>query len=306
MRMSVTFKSDGIEFLLTSWGYASRSAKRPSPAAAAPVLRSERRPIAFSFVDIYSPFRHQTYSRLEPVHSLIRLWYPKLSLEADARPPRARPPRGSILVQLRRLDCAGVRKWRRPLPRTAQLRRERRFERPRRGAEDQGRAARARNGGTGGRLRRPGQGEARGVRPPHHAVPSPGKAERWPLADLALQTGDHLPIRQPVYEVGGRRFRGALLPTEIPASREPGLRLNPQLRRIPAEMPADLKSAEIAKSGSYFDDVTRDPRPYGIENTTDKVRRPGAVPRRRDAVFTERIVAYSYKAQIDPAAPATS
>src|SRR6516165_8817482 len=59
MRMSVTFQSDGIEFRLTFWGYASRSAKRPSPAAAAPVLRSERRPIAFSFVDIYSPFRHQ-------------------------------------------------------------------------------------------------------------------------------------------------------------------------------------------------------------------------------------------------------
>src|SRR5271163_4678868 len=72
MRMSVIFKSDGIEFLLTSWGYASRSAKRPSPAAAAPVLRSERRPIAFSFVDIYSPFATKNYSRLEPVHSLIR------------------------------------------------------------------------------------------------------------------------------------------------------------------------------------------------------------------------------------------
>jgi hypothetical protein len=151
-----------------------------------------------------------------------------------------------------------------------QLRGERRFERPRRGTEDQGRPARARNGGTGGRLRWPGQGEARGVRPPHHAVLSRGKAERWPLADLALQTGDHLPIRQPVYEVGGRRFRGALLPTEIHASREPGRRLNPQLRRIPAEMPADLTRAEIAKSGSYFDDVTRHPRPYSIENTTDK------------------------------------
>ena len=32
---------------------------------------------------------------------------------------------------------------------------------------------------------------------------------------------------------------------------------------------------------------------YGIENTTDKVRLPGAVRRRRDAVCTERIVAYS-------------
>ena len=49
-------------------------------------------------------------------------------------------------------------------------------------------------------------------------------------------------------------------------------------------------------SGSYFDDVLRDPRRYGIENTTDKVRRPGAVRRRRDAVCTERIVGHSYKA----------
>jgi hypothetical protein len=84
-------------------------------------------------------------------------------------------------------------------------------------------------------------------------------------------------------EVRGRRFRVALLPIEIPGSREPGLRLNPQLGRIPAKMRAELTSAEIAMSGSYFDGVLRDPRRYGIKNTTDKVRRPGAVPRRRDA-----------------------
>src|ERR1700683_4060427 len=71
MRMSVIFKSDGIEFLLTSWGYASRSAKRPSPAAAAAMLRNERLPIAFSFVDIYSPFRHQNLLASGTVHSLI-------------------------------------------------------------------------------------------------------------------------------------------------------------------------------------------------------------------------------------------
>ena len=53
-------------------------------------------------------------------------------------------------------------------------------------------------------------------------------------------------------------------------------------------MRPDLTSAEIAMSGSYFDDVLRDPRRYGIENTTDKVRRRGAVRRRRDAVCTER------------------
>ena len=29
-----------------------------------------------------------------------------------------------------------------------------------------------------------------------------------------------------LFEVGGRRFRVALLPTEFPASREPGLRLD--------------------------------------------------------------------------------
>jgi len=61
-------------------------------------------------------------------------------------------------------------------------------------------------------------------------------------------------------------------------------------------MRVDLTSAEIAMSGSYFDDVLRDPRRYGIENTTDKVRRPGAVRRRRDAVCTERIVGYSQNA----------
>src|SRR3954447_21239896 len=113
MRMSVIFKSDGLELRLTFWGYASRSAKRPSPAAAAPFLRSERRPNAFLFVDIYSPFRHQ--------HLLAfgnGPLYPNSNFEADARPPG-----GSFLApaQLRRLDYVVVRKWRRPLARTASI-----------------------------------------------------------------------------------------------------------------------------------------------------------------------------------------
>src|SRR3954454_9508410 len=82
MRMSVIFKSDGLEFRLTFWGYASRSAKRPSPAAAAPFLRSERRPNAFLLIDIYSPFRHQNL--LAFGNGLL---YPSLNSEADARPP---------------------------------------------------------------------------------------------------------------------------------------------------------------------------------------------------------------------------
>src|SRR5580704_14342279 len=88
MRMSVIFKSDGIEFRLTSWGYASRSVKRPSPAAAAPVLRSERRPIAFSFADIYSPFRHKNLLASGTGPFSHHIWYPTLNFEADARPHR--------------------------------------------------------------------------------------------------------------------------------------------------------------------------------------------------------------------------
>jgi hypothetical protein len=71
-------------------------------------------------------------------------------------------------------------------------------------------------------------------------------------------------------------------------------------------MRPDLTSAEIAMSGSYFDDVLRDPRRYGIENTTDKVRRRGAVRRRRDAVCTERIVGDSEKGQPESPVPCSS
>ena len=71
-------------------------------------------------------------------------------------------------------------------------------------------------------------------------------------------------------------------------------------------MRPDLTSAEIAMSGSYFDDVLCDPRRYGIENTTDKVRRRGAVRRRRDAVCTERIVGDSEKVPPESPVPCSS
>jgi hypothetical protein len=64
-------------------------------------------------------------------------------------------------------------------------------------------------------------------------------------------------------------------------------------------MRPELTSAEIAMSGSYFDDVLLDPRRYGIENTTDKVRRPGAVRLRRDAVCTERVVSHPEAIHMD-------
>ena len=99
-----------------------------------------------------------------------------------------------------------------------QLRGERRFERPRRGTEDQGRAARARSEGTGGRLRRMGQGEARGVRPRTalsslaESLNDGRKPDREVAANLESEIGK-------MYEVGARRFRVALLATEVPASR---------------------------------------------------------------------------------------
>src|SRR6202453_2890412 len=67
MRMSVIFKSDAIELRLTFWGYASRSAQRPSPAAATPPFRNERRP---NFLDMTLLFDTKTDSRLEPVHCI--------------------------------------------------------------------------------------------------------------------------------------------------------------------------------------------------------------------------------------------
>ena len=75
-----------------------------------------------------------------------------------------------------------------------------------------------------------------------------------------------------LYAAGARRFRVAVLPTAIPAFSEVGLRLNPELRRIPGEMQAELPKAQIAMSrwGEYFDDVMRTPARYGIENTTEK------------------------------------
>ena len=75
-----------------------------------------------------------------------------------------------------------------------------------------------------------------------------------------------------LYEAGARRFRVALLPSAIPAFSEVGLRLNPELRRIPEDVRAQLPDARIALSnwGGFFDEVMRNPSRYGIENTTDK------------------------------------
>ena len=51
-----------------------------------------------------------------------------------------------------------------------------------------------------------------------------------------------------------------------------GVRLNPELRRIPEEMRSQLPDARIALSnwGAFFDEVIKNPARYGIQNTKDK------------------------------------
>lgn len=74
-----------------------------------------------------------------------------------------------------------------------------------------------------------------------------------------------------LYELGARRFEVAILPTAIPGFAEVGIRLNPSLERIPAELSAQLPDAEILSShwGLFFDEVLQHPQRYGIANTTD-------------------------------------
>ncbi|MDA1235481.1 MAG: SGNH/GDSL hydrolase family protein [Acidobacteria bacterium] len=78
-------------------------------------------------------------------------------------------------------------------------------------------------------------------------------------------------IRQ-LYQLGGRHFLIALMPTEIPNFSEVGQRLNPFLERIPGDMAKELPSADIhlSKWGPFFDEVMRNPDRYGITNTTDQ------------------------------------
>jgi len=91
---------------------------------------------------------------------------------------------------------------------------------------------------------------------------------RLPGAEtVANLTGE---IRK-LYELGARRFRLALLPTAIPAFREVGLRLNPELQQIPAAVEKEFPGVQISLShwGTFFDEVMQTPSAYGIDNTKD-------------------------------------
>jgi phospholipase/lecithinase/hemolysin len=75
-----------------------------------------------------------------------------------------------------------------------------------------------------------------------------------------------------LYALGARRFTVALLPTKIPGFSAVGLRLNPELVKIPADMRAKHADLTIINSnwGGFFDEVISHPQKYGFTNTTDK------------------------------------
>ena len=74
-----------------------------------------------------------------------------------------------------------------------------------------------------------------------------------------------------LYKLGARHFEIALLPTAIPAFAEVGLRLNPVISLIPAQLRSELPSAQISLSkwGPFFDEVMHSPQQYGIIDTKE-------------------------------------
>jgi phospholipase/lecithinase/hemolysin len=90
--------------------------------------------------------------------------------------------------------------------------------------------------------------------------------ERLPNAETVANLRGEI---RTLYSAGARCFSIALLPTAIPGFRDVGQRLNPDLRRMPHELEAELPGAHVRLShwGEFFDDVMRNPSKYGIENT---------------------------------------
>jgi phospholipase/lecithinase/hemolysin len=73
-----------------------------------------------------------------------------------------------------------------------------------------------------------------------------------------------------LYELGARRFMVALLPTKIPAFAAVGMKLNPEIKKIPDEERAKHPDIRIANSywGLFFDEAITNPAKYGFTDTT--------------------------------------
>ena len=72
-----------------------------------------------------------------------------------------------------------------------------------------------------------------------------------------------------LYDLGARRFMVALLPTKIPGFDVAGIRLNPELAKIPDEERAKHPDIRIANSdwGPFFDEAITHPEKYGFTDT---------------------------------------
>ena len=73
-----------------------------------------------------------------------------------------------------------------------------------------------------------------------------------------------------LYGMGARRFMVANLPTKIPGFAAAGMKINPDLEKIPDEERAKHSDIRIANShwGSFFDEVIANPAKYGLTDTT--------------------------------------
>jgi cholinesterase len=73
-----------------------------------------------------------------------------------------------------------------------------------------------------------------------------------------------------LYSLGARRFMVANLPVKIPGFAAAGVKINPELEKIPDEERARHPDIRISNShwGSFFDEVITNPAKYGLSDTT--------------------------------------
>jgi len=73
-----------------------------------------------------------------------------------------------------------------------------------------------------------------------------------------------------LYSLGARRFMVANLPTKIPGFAAAGMKINPELEKIPDEERTRHPDIRIINSqwGSFFDEVITNPAKYGLTDTT--------------------------------------
>jgi len=74
-----------------------------------------------------------------------------------------------------------------------------------------------------------------------------------------------------LYELGARRFMVANLPTKIPGFAAAGMKINPDVEKIPEDERAKHPDIRIINShwGSFFDEVMTNPAKYGLTDTTN-------------------------------------